>query len=125
MKKIITIILMLILMVAVYIAGYQEAKLIYESELEKAVHQYEELNMKGTASNPDFYYGEAYILNQEKIINDVIVITWRVNYSLNQCFLTYSPNYLDEDCPYLLTIDSNKTKDVSDDEIAVIWQGIQ
>jgi hypothetical protein len=124
MKKVITIILMLVLMVTVYIAGYQEAKLIYESELEKAVHQYEELNMKGTASNPDFYYGEAYILNQEKIINDVIVITWRVNYSLNHCFLTYSSDYLDEDCPYLLTIDSNKTKDISDDEIAVIWQGI-
>lgn len=125
MKKIITIILMLVLMVTVYIAGYQEAKLIYEPELEKAVHQYEELNLKGTASNPDFYYGEAYIINQEKTVNDVVVVSWQVNYSDTHCYLTYLSDYLNEDYPYLLTIYSNKTEDVLDDEIAVIWQAIQ
>ena len=125
MKKIITIVLMLVLMVAVYAAGYQDAKFIYESELEKSIHQYEELNLKGLTSNPDFYYGEAYIISQEKTEDDVVVVSWRVNYSETQCYLTHLFDYLDEDYTYLLTIYNNKTKDVSDDEIVVIWQAIE
>lgn len=125
MKKfVLMIVFMIAILVIGYDMGYKEAKLMYETELEKSICQYEELNLKETAFNSDFYYGEADIVSQEEMINGLIEVTWRINYSLNQCFITYSPNYLDENHAYLLTIYNNKTKDISDDEIAVIWQNI-
>lgn len=125
MKKIITVVLVFILMVVVYIAGQQEAKFSYESELEKLSLQYNELNLKGTTSNPDFYYGEAYIISQDEMPNGMISVSWCVNYSEIQCFITYEPDYLDEEYPYLLTMYSNGTKNTLDDEVAVIWQAIR
>ena len=107
-----------------YNAGYFDAKEIYEPELEKLSKQYEELTLKNLASNPDYYYAEAYIISQDEGPDDMIVVAWCVNYSEAQCFLTYEPDYLDEDYPYLLTMYSNGTEDILDDEVAVIWRSI-
>ena len=108
-----------------YNAGYFDAKEIYEPELEKLSKQYEELTLKNLTSNPDYYYAEAYIISQDEGPDDMIVVAWCVNYSEAQCFLTYEPDYLDEDYPYLLTMYSNGTEDILDDEIVVIWQAIR
>ena len=105
--------------------GYNEAQSVYEPEIAKLSKQYEELALKDLTSNPEFYYGEAYIINQEKMPDGMIIVCWCVNYSESQCFITYEPDYLDEDYPYLLTMYSNGTKDTLDDEVAVIWQGIR
>ena len=81
--------------------------------------------LKNLASNPDYYYTEAYIIGQDEGPDGMIVVAWCVNYSEAQCFLTYEPDYLDEDYPYLLTMYSNGTEDILDDEIVVIWQAIR
>lgn len=107
-----------------YNAGYFDAKEIYEAEIEKLSKQYEELALKNLTSNPDYYYAEAYIMSQDKGPDGMIIVAWCVNYSEVQCFLTYEPNYLDEDYPYLLTMYSNGTEDILDDEVAVIWRSI-
>lgn len=107
-----------------YNAGYFDAKEIYEFEIEKLSKQYEELALKNLTSNPDYYYAEAYIMNQDEGPDDMIIVTWCVNYSEVQCFLTYEPDYLDEDYTYLLTMYSNGTEDVLDDKVVVIWRSI-
>ena len=137
MKKIITAIMVII--IAVFFGylginygeeigserGYLEAESYYKPELEKLSKQYEELALKDVTSNPEFYYAEAYILNQEEGPDEMISVSWCVNYSEVQCFITYEPDYLDEEYPYLLTMYSNGTEDILDDEIAVIWQAIR
>lgn len=105
--------------------GYIEAKSIYEPELKKLTKQYEELALKDLTSNPEFYYAEAYIINQIKTPDNMIEVIWCVNYSESQCFLTYEPDYLSQEYPYLLTMYSNGTKDTLDDEVVVIWQAIR
>lgn len=108
-----------------YEQGYLEAESTYEPELEKLTKQYEALVLKDTASNPEFYYGEAYIISQDEMPDGTINVCWCVNYSETQCFITYEPDYLDEEYPYLLTMYSNGTKDTLDDEVVVIWQAIR
>ena len=108
-----------------YHEGYSEAQCVYEPELEKLTKQYEKLALKDSTSNPEFYYGEAYIISQDEMPDGMISVSWCVNYSGVQCFITYEPDYLDEDYPYLLTMYSNGTKDMLDDEVAVIWQAIR
>lgn len=108
-----------------YEQGYLEAKNVYEPELEKLTKQYEELALKDVTSNPEFYYGEAYIISQDEMPDGMISVSWRVNYSEVQCFITYEPDYMDEGYPYLLTMYSNGTKDTLDDEVVVIWQAIR
>ena len=108
-----------------YHEGYFEAQSVYEPELKKLTKQYEELALKDLTSNPEFYYAEAYILNQEEGPDDMINISWCVNYSEVQCFITYELDYMDEDYPYLLTMYSNGTEDTLDDEVVVIWQAIR
>lgn len=138
MKRIITIVLTVVIIAGFfgylgldygkqtgYEQGYLEAQNTYEPELEKLTKQYEALATKDLTSNPEFYYAEAYILNQEEGSDDMISVSWCVNYSGVQCFITYEPDYLDEDYPYLLTMYSNGTKDMLDDEVAVIWQAIR
>ena len=107
-----------------YSAGYFDTKEIYESEIEKLSKQYEGLALKNITSNPDYYCAEAYIISQDEGLDDMIVVAWCVNYSEAQCFLTYEPDYLDEDYPYLLTMYNNGTEDILDDEVAVIWRSI-
>lgn len=136
MKKIIGVVVVLALIIGAilggmtlgenkgYEEGYLNAKNEYEPELEKLIRQYEELVLKDSVSNPEFYYGEAYILNQEEMPDGMICVTWCVNYSEVQCFITYEIDYLDEDYPYLLTMYSNGTKDTLDDEVVVIWKAI-
>lgn len=137
MKKIITVLISIAFIIGSYAlginygeqAGYQEgyfeAESHYEPELEKLSNQYEELVLKSVASNPEFYYGEAYIISQDKMPDGMVNVTWCVNYSEVQCFVTYEPDYLDEEYPYLLTMYSNGTKDTLDDEVVVIWQAIR
>lgn len=136
MKKIIGVVVVLALIIGAilgsmalgenkgYEEGYLNAKNEYEPELEKLIQQYEELVLKDSVSNPEFYYGEAYILSQEEMPDGMICVTWCVNYSEVQCFITYEIDYLDEDYPYLLTMYSNGTKDTLDDEVVVIWKAI-
>lgn len=108
-----------------YEQGYLEAQNTYEPELEKLTKQYEALALKDITSNPEFYYGEAYIVSQDEMSDGMISVSWCVNYSEVQCFITYEPEYLDEEYPYLLTMYSNGTKDTLDDEVVVIWQAIR
>lgn len=108
-----------------YEQGYTEAQNIYEPELEKLNKQYEELILNGTTSNPEYYYGEAYILNQEKMPDGLVSVSWCVNYSEVQCFITYEKDFLDAETPYMLTMYSNGTQDTLDDQVVVIWQAIQ
>ena len=107
-----------------YSVGYFDAKEMYEHEFENLSNQYEELALKNLSSNPDYYYIEAYIIGQDEGPDGMIVVAWCVNYSEVQCFLTYEADYLDEDYPYLLTMYSNGTEDILDDEVAVIWRSI-
>lgn len=107
-----------------YSVGYFDAKEMYEHEFEELSKQYEELALKNLPSNPDYYYTEAYIIYQDESPDGMIVVAWCVNYSGTQCFLTYEPDYLDEDYTYLLTMYSNGTEDILDDEVAVIWRSI-
>lgn len=108
-----------------YQDGYFEAESHCKPELEKLTKQYEELALKDLTSNPEFYYGEAYIISQDEMPDGMISVSWCVNYSEVQCFITYEPDYLNEECLYLLTMYSNGTKDTLDDEVAVIWQAIR
>ena len=64
-----------------YSAGYFDTKEIYEPEIENLSKQYEELALKNITSNPDYYYAEAYIISQDKGLDDMIVVAWCVNYS--------------------------------------------
>lgn len=138
MKRIITIVLAVIIIAgffgylgldygkqAGYEQGYLEAQNTYEPELEKLTKQYEALVLRDTTSNPEFYYGEAYIISQDEMPDGMISVSWCVNYSEVECFITYEPDYLNEEYPYLLTMYSNGTKDTLDDEVVVIWQAIR
>ena len=112
-------------LVAGHEVGYNKAENFYWVEFEKLTKQYEELALKDSTTNPEFYYGEAYIVSQDKMPDGMVSVSWCVNYSETQCFITYELDYLNEDYPYLLTMYSNGTKDVLDDEVVVIWQAIQ
>lgn len=105
--------------------GYDQAENFYWVEFEKLTKQYEELALNDSTTNPEFYYGEAYIISQDEMPDGMISVSWCVNYSEAQCFITYEPDYLNEEYPYLLTMYSNGTKDTLDDEVVVIWQAIR
>lgn len=102
-------------------AAYDEAENSYIEEIEKLTQQYEDLLTKNLTSNPEFYYAEAYIISQEDAEDETVCVTWEVGYSEVQAFVTYENGYLEEDVPYLLTMYSNGTDDILDDEIVIIW----
>lgn len=68
------------------------------------------------ASDEEFYYIGAEIDSQNVDTNTTTFIDENENF----WEVTTNPDW-EKDCVYLLTIDSKNTKDITDDEIVVVW----
>lgn len=104
-------------------AGYNVACNEKSKEINDLQAQIEQL-INCTIYDDCFYFAEAFIMSQEKMPDDSYCVCWNVNYSNVQVFLTYIDKPLEEDVPYLLTMFNMGTKDVLDDEVAVIWAAV-
>ena len=71
---------------------------------------------KSPASDKEFYYIGAEIDSQNVDTN----ITTFIDENENFWEVTTNPDWK-KDCVYLLTMDSKNTKDITDDEVVVIW----
>lgn len=68
------------------------------------------------ASDEEFYYIGAEIDSQNVDTNTTTFIDENENF----WEVTTNPDW-EKDCVYLLTMDSKNTKDITDDEIVVVW----
>lgn len=68
------------------------------------------------ASDEEFYYIGAEIDSQNVDTNTTTFIDENENF----WEVTTNPDW-EKDCVYLLTMDSKNTKDITDDEVVVIW----
>ena len=68
------------------------------------------------ASDEEYYYIGAEIDSQNVDTNTTTFIDENENF----WEVTTNPGW-EKDCVYLLTIDSKNTKDITDDEIVVVW----
>lgn len=104
-------------------AGYNMAYAENIKEITNLQAQVEQL-INNTVRDECFYFAEAYIMSQDLMEDGSYCVCWNVNYSEAQVFLTYTDKPLEEDVPYLLTMFNMGTKDVLDDEVAVIWAAV-
>lgn len=72
-------------------------------------------------SKSNYYYLGAEIYKQEAISSEQYKISF-VDVENGNIYAWISPYAYDEDAPYLLTMDSKGTEDVTDDEVVVVWK---
>ena len=68
---------------------------------------------------PEFYYEGAEIADQKRLDDGTYEIRFVAN---GEFYIWIDKVEYPEDAPYLLTMESNETVDLKDDEIVVVWK---
>ena len=101
--------------------GYNTATKEAEQKISIVENEFDDKIAQLITNRSDYYYAEASIIKQVETAGGNWVVYWNIG---NDVFVYESCEELSENYQYLLTMYTNYSSNINDDEIVVIWRTV-